>query len=302
MASRSTSASGRPGRVPEKGDDSEGSTERHAKLVAPDSPSGKGMTRMEDGRLIELGRQLSETLVAKAESDRRIAELTDELERAEANVAEEKKRAGLELRKLQAKLDESPMSRDRALEHTKANAAEEMKRAKRAGLELRELQTKLDEALMSRDHAVEQTKANAAEEKERARLELHELQMNLEESLMSRDHALEQAQSALHKASRTAESNEQSQRELTEIRAELEARRSESAAFHLRLADMENGRAQSKAEASTYRNQNETGLVNTDEDRVVRMLIERMRAMEVKVASLPGNEKSFEMMECRNED
>jgi hypothetical protein len=45
----------------------------------PDAPSGQEIARLEDGRLIELERQLSETLVAKTERDRRIVQLTDKL-------------------------------------------------------------------------------------------------------------------------------------------------------------------------------------------------------------------------------
>jgi hypothetical protein len=85
------------------------------------------------------------------------------------------------------------------------------------------------------------------------------------------------------------------------MRGELEASKSELAAFRLRLADTENGGAKSKAEADTYRTPTATGLVNADEDRVVHKLMERMQAMEAEMASLRGNEKSFEMMECRNE-
>jgi len=265
LPSRPTGASGKPRRVPEEDDDGKGSTEHHAELMAADAPSGKEIARLEDGPLIELEQQLSETLVEKTKRDRRIAQLTDELALNSAlleQAAEEKKRAGLELRELQAKLDES---------------------------------------LLSHDHALEQAEANVAEEKKRAGLELRELQAKLDESLLSRDHALEQAQSALQKTSRAAEANERSQRELTEIRAELKASKSESAAFRLRLADTENGCAESKAEADTYRTQTATGLVNTDEDRVVHRLMERMQNMEAEIASLRWNEKSFEMMECRNE-
>ena len=225
---RPTGASGRPKRFPEDDDDGEGSTEHHAKVLAPDAPSGKEIARLEDGRLVELERQLSETLVAKTERDRRIARLTDDLA--------------------------------------------------------------LKSALLEQ----------AVEEKERTGLELRELQAKLDESLLSRDHALEQAQSALQKASWATEANEQSQRELTEMRAELEASKSESAAFHLRLADTENGCAKSKAEADTNHTQTATGLANTDEDGVVHRLMERIQAMEAKMAS-SWNEKSFEMMECRNE-
>ena len=83
--------------------------------------------------------------------------------------------------------------------------------------------------------------------------------------------------------------------------AELEASKSESAAFRLRLAETENSCSESKAEADAYRTPTATGVVNTDEDRVVHRLMERMQAMEAEMASLRWNEKSFEMMECRNE-
>jgi hypothetical protein len=233
LPSRPTGASGRHRRVPEEDDGGEGSTEHHAKLVAPGAPSGKEIARLEDGRFIELERQLSETPVAKSERDRRIAQLSDQL-----------------------------VLKSALLEQATAKAAEEKKRA---GLELRELRAKLDELLLSRDQA------------------------------------LEQAQSALQKAKlRAAEANERSQpacdheTELAEVRAELEAVR-------LRLTDAEDGWAKSKAEADTYRNQTPTGLVNTDADRAVHRLMERVRAMEAEMASKRWNEKVFEMMECRNE-
>jgi hypothetical protein len=57
--------------------------------------------------------------------------------------------------------------------------------------------------------------------------------------------------------------------ELAEVRAELEAVR-------LRLADAENGWAKSKAEADRLRPQTAAGLVDTDEDRVTRRLMEHM--------------------------
>jgi hypothetical protein len=157
LPSRPTGASGRPRGVPEEDDDGEGSTEHHARLVAPGAPSGKEIAWLEpeDGRLIELERQLSETLVAKAERDRRIAELTDELalknallEQAEANAAEANKRAGLEQRELQAKLGELLLSRDQALEQSQRTlqkvtlrAAEASERSQR---ELAEVHAKLD--------------------------------------------------------------------------------------------------------------------------------------------------------------
>ena len=222
---QSTGTTSRPRRALEEEDDGEGSTEHHAKfrVVAPDSSSGKEIARLH-GYLVELERQLSETLHAKNDRDRYITQLTDELT--------------------------------------------------------------LKSALLER------AEADAAEAKKRAALEQRELRAELGELLQSRDQSLEQAQSALQKATfRAAEANERSQRELTEVHAKLETRESELAAIRLRLSDAD-GLAKSKAEG---------GLVNMDVDRVMWRLMERVRVVEVEVASLRGNEKIIESMECRNE-
>ena len=157
LPSRPTGASGRPRGIPEEDDDGEGSTEHHAKLVAPGAPFGKEIAWLEpeDGRLVEIERQLSETLVAKAEQDRCITQLTDELalknallEQAEADAAEANKRAGLEQHELQAKLGELLLSRDQALEQSQRTlqkatscAAEANEQSQR---ELTEMRAKLD--------------------------------------------------------------------------------------------------------------------------------------------------------------
>ena len=78
----------------------------------PDAPSVKDATRLEDGdgHLIEF------------ERDRHVAQLTDQLEQksalleqAEANAADAKEHAELELHELQAKLKELTLSRDEHL-------------------------------------------------------------------------------------------------------------------------------------------------------------------------------------------
>ena len=127
--------------------------------------------------------------------------------------------------------------------------------------------------------------------------------------MLSRDehlHTLEQTQSALQKAtSRAANADERSQpaygheTEFAEMHAELEEK-SELEATRLRLADAENRCAKSKAEADALRAQTAAGLVNTDVDRVMHRLMERMRSMEAEMASRQWNEKSIESMECRN--
>lgn len=52
-------------RVPEEDGDREGSTEHHAKLVAPDTSSEKEVARLEYRRIADLKRRLSETLAAQ---------------------------------------------------------------------------------------------------------------------------------------------------------------------------------------------------------------------------------------------
>ena len=47
--------------------------------------------------------------------------------------------------------------------------------------------------------------------------------------------------------------------------------------------------------------QSTTGVVNMDGGQIMLRLMERMKSMEAEMASLKSSEKSFEMMECRNE-
>ena len=158
----------------------------------------------------------------------------------------------------------------------------------------------LTDQLVQKNAQLEQAEANVAEVTNRAGLKQRKLQAQLDELLLSRDKILERAQSATFRA---AEAIERSQRELAEMHAKLEAMEFELAAVRLRLTDAEVGWAKSKAEADTLRagTQAAAGLVNMDVDRVVRRLMERVRSVEAEMASLRGNEKSPEEMECRNE-
>lgn len=241
---------------------------------------------MERERLVELEGQLSATLAAQAERDRRLAQLSDELalkstllEQAEANATEVTKRAGL--------LEETHVHVLR--DHT--NVQEQ-----HAALDA-ELREQADR-LLAQTSLVEQKDA-----------ELVNVQAQLDDLLLSRDQhvrALEQAQSALQKAtSRAAEVDEQSQRareqvgqyegEIAELRGELETRTSELEAVRLRLTNAENAWTKSREEADAFRALTTTGLgelldahrdLKTEEDRFTRGHAERVQAMEAEVASL----------------
>ena len=86
------------------------------------------------------------------------------------------------------------------------------------------------------------------------------------------------------------------------MRAELEARKSESEALRLQLMDGKNGWAKSKAEADTSRGMTTASLASTQEDQIPRVLVERIRAMEAEITSLRWKEKGWEDIPTRNEE
>jgi chromosome segregation ATPase len=241
---------------------------------------------LERERLVGLERQLSATLAAQAERDRRLAQLSDQLalkstllEQAEANAAEATKRAGL--------LEETHV-------HTLRDHTDVQERHAALDAELREHADRL----VAQTSLVEQKDA-----------ELLNMQAQLDELLLSREQhvrALEQAQSAMQKAtSRAAEVDEQSQRarehvgqyegEVAELRGELETRTTELEAVRSRLTDAENAWTKSREEADALRALTTTGLgelldshrdLKSEEDRFTRGHAERVQAMEAEVASL----------------
>lgn len=248
----------KPRRVPQEDDES--SADHLAKLVAPDTSSEKEVISLEHERLIELERQLLAMRAAQTERDGRIAQLTDQLvrksallEQAEANVAEAKKRAGLDQRELQAKVDELLLSRDRA----EANAAEAKKRAGLVRLEQCELQSKLDELLLSRDQALVQAQSDtfdAVAANERSQRELAEVHAKLEAT----------------------------ESELVGVRLRLMDAEDGWA----------RSKALAEGTTSRAGTQDAAGLANMDMDRVMWRLMERMRVMEGEIASLRGSDKA----------
>ena len=273
-----TDMNSKPRHVPE-GNVSEDSTEYHVKLGAPHPSEG------EVARL-ELERQLSVSLAAQTERDHRIAQLTDELalksallEQAEANAVEAARRVGPELR-----------------EH--ADDERFMRTSLQRDVDIVEMQAKLDELILSRNQQIgqyEEELANVRSKLEAKESELEAVRLRLadadrgwtllDELVVSRDRHVGQYE-----------------KELTiVIRAKLEAKESESEAVRLRLPDVEKGLTRSKAEADTLRTQTATGFVNRDEGQVARGLMERVRDLEVEMASKRWNEKCIAEMECRNE-
>ncbi len=246
-----------------------------AKLAALEASSEGDVTRLERERLVELERQLSATLAAQAERDRRLTQLSDELalkstllEQAEANSAEAMKRAGL--------LEETHV-------HVLRDHTDVQERHAALDAELREQADRL----LAQTSLVDQKDA-----------ELVNLQAQLDELLLSRDQhvrALEQAQSALQKAtSRASEVDEQSQRarkqvgqyegELAELRGELETRTAELEAVRLRLTNAENAWTLTTTGLGELLDAHRD--LKTEEDRFTRGHAERVQAMEAEVASL----------------
>jgi chromosome segregation ATPase len=257
-----TGVNSKPRGIPE-GKVGKSLAEYRAKFVATHSSSE--VTRS------ELERQLSVLLTAKTEREQLIARQTDELaeksallEQAEANVAEGKRRAGLELVDMQSKLKST--------------------------------EAKLDELLLFFDQQIgrhEEELGNVSAKLEAKESELDALRLRLadaEKGLTSLDVLVASPHQQV----------EQYQKELTNVRAKLEAKESELELVRLRLSDAEKGSTKSKAETLRYA-QDATGSVNRDEDQVTRRLIERVQAIEAEMAIKRWNEKSMEEMECSNE-
>jgi hypothetical protein len=211
--------------------------------------------------------------------DNRVVELERQLSATLAAKTERDERL--------AQLTEELALKGALLKQAEANAAEA---TKRAGLEPRELA----------DRPLAQTSLVGQKD-----AELVKMQAKLDELVLSRDQALQTATSraavADERSQRASEQNRQYETELAEVRAELKARKSELESVRLRLTDAEIGWAKSKTEADTLRALTTAGQVSADEDRKTRGLLERIRAMEVEMASQRWSEKSFEAMETRNE-
>ena len=222
-------------------------------------------------------RQLSAMLATQTVRDQDLAQLpvTEKLApkgalfEAGANAAEATKHAGLDPRELV----------DRLLVQT---SLVEQKDA-----ELVKMQGRLDELVLSRDqHAL------ALEQAQRAHVDEYETELaKVRAELEAKKSELEAKKSEL----------EAKKSKLEAKKSELEAKKYELEAIRLRFTDAEIGWAKNKTETDTLRALNTTGLASTDEDRIARVVLERIRIMEAEMASRWWSEKNFEAMETRNE-
>jgi hypothetical protein len=159
---------------------------------------------------------------------------------------------------------------------------------------------RLTDELALKSTLLVQAEVNAAEASKRAGLELRE---HVDRLLTQTSLVKQRDAELVNMQARLDELLLSSEKGLANVHAKLGENESELEAVRLRLTDAEKGWTKSKAEADTIRAQTATGSMNTstDEDQVTRRLMERVRAMEVQMASLRLNEKSIVEMECRNE-
>ena len=155
----------------------------------------------------------------------------------------------------------------------------------------------LTEELALKNSLLEEAEAKAAETAKRARLDPREDGENrrpMQTGKVKQSDAVD-TQTKLEGLPLSRDQQiGQYEKKLGDVRAEFEV---ELEAICSRLTDEEKkGRTKSNADADTLRAQTAAGLVSTaDEDRVMRRLMERMRAMmEAEIASLRRNEKSRE--------
>jgi hypothetical protein len=261
LPSKPTGPNGKSRHVPEEDDGGEDSAEYPTKSAVSDAASSEGeVARLERERLVELERQLSATLAAQTEQDRRMAQLADELalksallEQAQADAAEATKHTGLELSELA----------DRLLEKT---SLVELKDAA-----LVKMQAKLVELLLSRDQDL------------RA----------LEQAQSALQKATSRAADADERSRRACEWIGHLETELAKVRV---AGKSKPEAVSLQLADMDNGWTKNNTDGDTSPPLTPASLDSMDEDPIIRGLVERIRALEAEVAALRWNEKSSDVM------
>ncbi len=138
----------------------------HATLVAPETPSEISFTQSEQGRIVDLERQLSETISKQSKREKQVALLTSQLntllERAEAAaVAAESKQP--DQRDLQLQSRDQALEEARSALHKASCAAEANEKSQR---ELTELRTEL-KTMKSESAAFRSRLANMENDKNR---------------------------------------------------------------------------------------------------------------------------------------
>ena len=138
----------------------------HATLVAPETPSEISFTQSEQGRIVDLERQLSETISKQSKREKQVALLTSQLntllERAEAAaVAAESKQP--DQRDLQLQSRDQALEEARSALHKASCAAEANEKSQQ---ELTELRTEL-KTMKSESAAFRSRLANMENDKNR---------------------------------------------------------------------------------------------------------------------------------------
>ena len=196
---------------------SEGSTENHARFAVPHFSSEREVARLEYEHFIQAKRQLSVSLTAQTERDRRIVQLTDELalksallEEVKANAAEGERRARLELREQEDRLlaqtslvkqrDAELVGMQSRLREYEDRLLAQASLSKQRDAELVDLQSKhrgsteakLDGLLLSHDQQIRQYRAELAN----VRAELEAKKFELEAVRKAKAGALHSATAA----------------------------------------------------------------------------------------------------------
>ena len=264
-----------------------------AKLAALESSSDREVSRLERERIAQLEQQLAAATSAHDDRDRRIKELEESLamqtillEQAEARSEDNAKRAGM-LEELHAKAvqeQQTLRARCNVMESTTREQADQLL-AHKSQLEQREAdylhaQSQLDELTRTRDQHI------------RA----------LEQAQTAVDASAARANELDMQYKRACETISGLQTDLAELRieldtrtTELDARTTELEAVRTRLADAENSWAKSREEADAFRALTTGNLgklldshrdLQSDEDRLVRVHMEKVTALDNELASL----------------
>ena len=271
-----------------------------AKVAALEAAAPEDLVRVERDRLVILERQLSSMLAERAEKDKKIGELSDSLaltttllEQAETRAIDASKRADLledsheeKLREL-ADLQERHILLEAALREHADRLLSLSSQLEQKEADLANVQGQVEELSVSKEQHVRAL--------EQARVALQTASTRTEQAQVALQSASTRTEEIDAKYKESRDRSAQLERDLADMKGDLETKTAELETLRARLTDVENSWTQSREEADAFRALTTGSLgelldshrdLKTDEERFVRGHAEKVSAMEMEIGQV----------------
>ncbi|GJJ09848.1 hypothetical protein Clacol_004072 [Clathrus columnatus] len=257
-----------------------------AKLAAYESGSAPEVSRLERERTVQLERQLTALNSHKISLERKVADLETSHHQQLQSLEQANARASEAIRKADTLEGlHSTVTREHNGLRDKHHEVETSLREH--AQKLLALNSLAQQKNADEKHIQEQILAVTASRDQHLKA-LEQAQTALEASAAKNDELLDQWRRATEQISRM-------EQDMLELRNELEIRTAEAEAAHVKLTDVENSWAASRAEADALRTLTTSGLgqlldshrdLKADEDRILRTQEEKYEALETEASGL----------------